>query len=123
MNPLTILSLLKDNWKLLAVIALAVLVWLHGDRNGAGRINAAWTADKLVKAEELQAAKDKAAADALAASQAHQDEVAAMKKTITQYERLVQYEIKKNYSSCVFTPELVSLWKKTFARGANSNQP
>lgn len=123
MNPLAILTLLRNNWKLLAVIALAVGIWLHGDHHGAGRINAEWTADKLAKAKELQAAKDQAAADALAASQAHQDEVAAMKKTITQYERLVQYEIKKNYSGCVFTPELVSLWRKTFARGANNNQP
>lgn len=111
---LAILKILKDNWQLIAVLLLAAAVWLHGDHHGAARVNAEWTADKLAHAEELAAAKAKAAEDARKASEAHQADLVKMRQTITQYERLVQYEIKRSYSSCVFTPELVRLWEKSF---------
>jgi hypothetical protein len=114
MNPLALLALLRDNWKALAIIAVMVGIFYAGDQHGDDRVTAAWTQDKLDRANELQAAKDKAAADAKKASAAHQAELAAMQETLTKYERLVAYEIKRSYSQCVFTPELVELWQKSF---------
>lgn len=121
---IALLGFLKNKWKVIAVIALLAGVFYLGDGHGADRVQAEWTADQLEKAKQLAQAKADAAEKARQASQAHQDDLVKMRQTITQYERLVQYEIKRSYSGCVFTPELVRLWQQTFGGSdAGAGQP
>lgn len=106
-----------------AVVAYSVVVYNAGSKSGKQTVQTAWDTQKLADANAMQKAVAEEAEKARVASAAHQQDMAKLRETITQYERLVQYEINKNYSSCVFTPELVSLWRKTFARGAGNHQP
>lgn len=119
---LTALSLIRNNWKIIAILAFIFGWSLFCYQMGRSAVIAEWEADKAAQILAIQAEKDRLQDEANKKSKELEDKLSELKQKNQRLNRKLANEIKANqaaYSACALTPASVQLWN-TSAEGSSA---
>lgn len=109
------LTLLRNNWKLLAVIVAIAAIFFYGYHIGYGSAESKCIEERLEAAKSMLAAVSKAQAAANQKSTEYQADAAIARKQLATAQRRLQDEKAKNtaYATCHVTDGFVQLYEDT----------
>lgn len=111
---LSLLSLIKGNWKIILLLVAIVVVFGTGYHYGAAGVQAEWTAEKLEREKAYTAALVAEQAKAAKKSAEYQEQAAKERQKALSLNRRLKDEIAKNtaYAGCVVTDDIMRLYEE-----------